>query len=429
MKLERLSPQACWLLHPAERDAYHRRQLLDLLSWAVQQVPFYRQLNLSLKDFQEAGLTEILDALPIVTKDMLRGHNPDFLASSHLPGYWSRTGGSTGEPTDIFYDQEKVRWGKQSVEFARNWWGLHSGRQRCFYIWGHSASFAPGWKGQKDRLSRPAKDLLRKRLRVDAYRMDQDSLKKYVRKLVHYQPEMIIGYTSAVYLLAQRFLDDGFEANQLARLVGIIVTSDPCYPFQADLIRQAFGAPLINEYGSVEAGGIAYSHPDGTFRVLEDRLIVETPVVTGNLSEVVLTDLSTRYQPLIRFAMADQCEAPVAMPSNGEGFRTIGKINGRVYDIVVGADGQRLHGMALSHIVNATYPEVLRYRFYQNADGHLKIELQLKPDAKVGSQMESRLCSYLHEELGSDLPIAVIYVENFSPTPSGKFRWVVSEKL
>ncbi|MBN1314034.1 MAG: phenylacetate--CoA ligase family protein [Anaerolineales bacterium] len=428
MKQDWVTPQACWQFDLSERQEYHRQKLLDILAWAVQQVPFYQRLNLPLDELRMSSLAEILGSLPIVTKDMIRGHNPEFLASTSLPGYWSRTGGSTGEPTEVFYDQDKVRWGKQSVEFARNWWGLHSGQQRCFYIWGHSASLAPGLKGWKDRLSRPVKDLLRNRLRVDAYQMDRVSLSRYIQKLIRYQPEMIIGYTSTVYSLAQQYLDEGYTAARLGGLVGVIVTADPCYPFQAELIRSAFGAPVIEEYGSVEAGAIAYSHPDGTFRVLEDRLIVETPTTDGELPEVLVTDLSTRFQPLIRFAMADRCESPISPPLAGEGFRTIGKIDGRVYDSITGMNGQRLHGMALSHIVNATYPRTVRYRFHQNVDSHLRVEIQLHPDAKVEPQSEKRLLAYLHEMLGITLPIEVLYVKDFPPSKSGKFRWVVSEK-
>ena len=119
-------------------------------------------------------------------------------------------------------------------------------------------------------------------------------------------------------------------------------------------------------------------------------------------------------------ALADACR-PLS-------FRTLGKIDGRVLDLIVGADGRRLHGVALSHIVNATYPDVLRYRFHQKADGHLKIELQLKPEAQIILEMENRLRTYLYEKLGTTLPIEVIYVNNFPPSPSGKFRWVISEK-
>lgn len=426
MQLDRVSPDACWQLSVSERDEYHRRHLLTLLEWVSREVPFYRRLQLPLDELKRLDLPAILGSLPMVTKDMIRGRNPDFLAINPLPGYWAKTGGSTGEPTEVYHDRIKCRWDRESVAFARSWWGLRLG-QRCIFVWGHGASLAPGWPGIKDRILRPLKDFLRRRIRLNAYRMDQESLSQYVREMVRFQPTMIIGYTSSVYLMAQRFLYEGLKAEQLPGLRGIIVTADPCYPFQAELIQSAFGAPVIVEYGSVEVGMIAYSHPDGTFRVLEDRFIGETPAGEGDLPEVVVTDLSSRSQPLIRFAMADQTQSPIAAPPEGAGFRTLGPIEGRILDSIVGEGGRRLHGVALSHIVNACYPGILRYLFQQGSDAQLRIELQLKPDAQKNRDSEEYLIAYLHNELGASLPMQVVYVQNFPSTPSGKFRWVVSE--
>jgi phenylacetate-CoA ligase len=248
-----------------------------------------------------------------------------------------------------------------------------------------------------------------------------------VQKLIRFQPEMIIAYTSTVYLLAQRFLMDGYNANHLNNLRGIIVSCDPCYPYQAEVIQAAFGAPIIVEYGCMEVGSIAYSHPDGTFRALEDRLIVETPMGLGGLPEVIVTDLSSFFQPLIRFAIDDNVQKSIAAPPQGIGFRTLGPIEGRVFDMVSGEGDRCLHGAALSDCVKSSYPDVLRYRFYQGADGFLRVELQLKPNARADGKLEKHLLTFLREELGSTIPIELVYVESFPQTLSGKFRMIVSE--
>jgi len=425
MRDYRITPKECWQISLEEREESHRRLLLAQLQKATRKVPFYRSLRLPLEDFHKSSLREILQALPIVTKEMIRGRNPDFLSSPLPPGHWLKTGGSTGEPTEVYHDREQLRWGKESVEFARNWWGVKTG-QKCFYIWGHSASLASGWPGRKDRLLRPAKDFLRRRLRINAYRVDQDSLKDNVRRLIKFQPQMIIGYTSTIFLIAEQFLAEGHNPALLPKLGGVIVTADPCYPFQAELIQKAFGSPVIMEYGSVEVGAIAYSHPDGTFRVLEDRLLVETPSDSSEFPEIVVTDLSSQGQPLIRFSIEDQCQSPITPPTDEQGYRLLGPIIGRVLDSISGKDGKRLHGVALSHIVNVSYPQVLRYQFFQDKYGKLKISLQLKGSTPTDSNSEGRLLSYLTNELGP-IPIEIFYVENFPPTPSGKFRWVLSE--
>lgn len=432
MEAEPYQPSAIWALSGQQRVAYQKQRLLQQLRWAVQCVPFYQGLNLNIRSLQEAHLNEILNSLPIVTKDLLRGRNPDFLSSESMSGYWSRTGGSTGEPTEIFYDRKKIKWGKASVAFARGWWGVRAG-QRCFYMWGHSASLASGWRGRKNIILRSVKDLLRNRFRVDAYRLDQGSLRRYVQKLIRIQPTMIIGYTSAIYLLAQRFQAEGYSPADLPKLRCIIVTADPCFRFQSEIIQDAFGAPLIEEYGSAEIGVIAYSHPDGSFRVLEDRLIVETPLCPDSSSgqseaySVIVTDLSARFQPLIRFDMADLCLTQISAAPDDSGFQVMGKVAGRVLDTIHGHTGQMLHGVVLSHIVNSRYPDVLRYRFYQNSNGEIQVALQLKPTKEASMFAEKHLIRYLKDKLGESIGIKIKYVDGFPETPSGKFRWVVSE--
>lgn len=419
-------PQACWQLPSTERETYHQHLLLQLLHWSVEHVPFYQRLGLSFDALKNKPARDILAYLPVITKEMLRGRNPDFLSTRIIPGHWAKTGGSTGEPLEIFYDRERVRWGKQSTAFARGWWGLRDG-DRCFYIWGHSASLAPGWKGVKDRMIRPVKDFLRNRLRVDAYRMDAASLNSYIEKMLSFNPRMIIGYSSTVYLLAQSFIQKGLSARQLPDLKGVIVTADPCYPHQAEVIRSAFHAPVIIEYGSAEAGNIAYSHPDGTFRVLEDRIIVETIEHGRDKYEILVTDLSACYQPLIRFAMQDESISGIGLPPDEKGFCTMGMVEGRVLDYITGEGGNRLHGVALSHIVNATYPAIWRYRFTQKSLTHLAVEFQLKPGGVPDFSSENRFRSYISRELGRSIHVDIQYIQDFPSSPSGKFRWVVSE--
>lgn len=426
MKMNYLSPRINWDLSQEDRQKYHKYLLLEQLHWATRNVPFYENLRLDIEYLKKMTSDEILLELPIIHKQDIKNRNTDFLSKRKLRGNWAKTGGSTGEPVEIFQDKGKIRWGKQSVAFARSWWGLKNG-QKCFYIWGHSASFASGFHGFIGKNLLPLKDFLRNRLRVNAYMMDQTSLSDNVRKILKFQPTMIIGYTSTVHMLAKRYDFEGNRPYDLHNLRGIIVTADPCYPYQREEIQKIFGVPVIQEYGSIEVGAIAYSYPDGSFRVLEDRFILETLEDKSGFYKIVVTDLSSRFQPLIRYSMDDFCDNPVEnVPGNG--YRSIGNIIGRRLDAIVGFNGKLLHGVYLSHLVNIQYPEVLRYRFYQDIEGRISLEVQLRENCKKNRYSENTIIKILTTELGDDIDVRIKYVKDFPQTPSGKFRWVVSEK-
>ena len=426
MKLNNLPPQLTWDLSHEDRQNYLKKLLLEQINWVTRNVPFYEDLRLDLDSFDKMPLGEILLELPVINKQDIKNRNTDFLSKRELPGNWTKTGGSTGEPVEIFQDKEKIRRGKQSVAFGRGWWGLKNG-QKCFYIWGHSASFVSGYKGFISKNLIPVKDFLRNRLRVNAYMMDQTSLSEYIRKILRYQPIMIIGYTSTVHMLAKRYNFEGYKPDDLRNMRGIIVTADPCYPYQKEEIQEIFGAPVILEYGSVEVGAVAYSHPDGTFRVLEDHFIIETLEDKSGLYKIVVTDLSSRFQPFIRYSMDDFCDNPIANVP-GIGYRSIGNITGRRLDAIVGCNGELLHGVYLSHMVNIQYPEVLRYRFYQDIEGYITLEVQLSENSEKNINSENMIINNLAAELGHNIDVGIKYVEDFPQTPSGKFRWVVSEK-
>jgi phenylacetate-CoA ligase len=235
-----------------------------------------------------------------------------------------------------------------------------------------------------------------------------------------------MGYTTAIYLLALEALKRG-KTKGFDRLRGVVVTSEPCYPFQKEVIAKAFGAPVIQEYGSVEFGVIAYEHPDGTIRVLEDRILVET-IPTGREAEyeILVTDLSNFSQPLIRFAIGDRTLGPISQPTDGRGFRTIGFIEGRLMDVIQSPDGRRLHGVTLSHILNS-YPQVLRYRFHQRSDASLRVELQLKGGEARNAAAEAHCRRIIEANLGPLVPVEFVYVKDFPPSTSGKFQWIISE--
>ena len=153
-------------------------------------MPFYRRLQLPLNELKRLNLPAILGSLPLVTKDMIRVvGTPIFWQSTHYRATGPKPVVQPGNQPKFTMIGLSAVGDKESVAFARSWWGLRFG-QRCIFVWGHGASLAPGWPGIKDRILRPLKDFLRRRIRLNAYRMDQESLNQYVRKMVRFQPTM-----------------------------------------------------------------------------------------------------------------------------------------------------------------------------------------------------------------------------------------------
>src|SRR5262249_49488255 len=157
-----------------------------------------------------------------------------FLSRCHGRGSWRCTGGSTGAPMPTYWPKiahlENL-WAKYRMEAS---WGLDIFDRKVF-LWGHSASFAPGLPWHVARLRQPWEDRLRNRLRLSAYRLGAQDLDGYLQRIQAFQPASLYGYSTALYLLAQRAAATAFPCPSL-RLA--ILTSEPAFPHLVATIKQ-----------------------------------------------------------------------------------------------------------------------------------------------------------------------------------------------
>ncbi|MHA1559331.1 MAG: phenylacetate--CoA ligase family protein [Alphaproteobacteria bacterium] len=127
-----------------------------------------------------------------------------------------------------------------------------------------------------------------------------DPITATVERLNRFQPTTLSGYPTAVARLAE-----AQEAGSLRIAPEYIAVGGlPLTPEDRSLIDQAFGATILNHYGSTEhlTMGIGRKDYGGTY-LFEDELIFEPD---GERSYV--TNLFNYTQPLIRYVMDDRLE-------------------------------------------------------------------------------------------------------------------------
>ena len=123
------------------------------------------------------------------------------------------------------------------------------------------------------------------------------------------QPVAVYGYPSVLGRLAHEQLAGRLRITPAS----ITSTSETLRAHQRELIGDAFGAPIVNTYGSSE-GLVGTSGPDETVLTFaSDSCIAELvddddqPVAPGTPSSAVLvTNLFNHVQPLIRYRIEDR---------------------------------------------------------------------------------------------------------------------------
>ena len=412
----------------AERETWSRRDMeafqLDRLNavWqhAAAYVPYYRELKIKADlPLHFSSLEEFQTTFPVLSKSQVRTRPQHFLSEQPRRGEWKRTGGSTGTPMSVYWASEAHLEMLRCKYRFQSMWGIDL-FDRSAFLWGHSASFAPGIAGLVARFRQPLEDRLRNRIRLSAYRLGQQDLHTYLRKLLRFRPVSVYGYSRALYLLALKAAEHGISCDSLKLF---ILAGEPAFPYLVEKIEQTFGVPAAVEYGSIECGFIAAEWPDRTLRVREDLVFVETLPREDGRYEIVVSVLYNPSFPLLRYALGDVTDAPLHCPDHG--FSTLTNVGGRNNDFIVTRSGRFLHSARFDALSKYHSPAIQGFHIQQEAQGALAMMLELNPDSAPADIDTTGLERKL-QELVEGYPATVEIVESLPQTLAGKHRIVIS---
>ena len=386
---------------------------------AIAHVPYYKKLiSRCALPPSFSSLADFKSSVPLLPRDAVKDQPLAFISEKATNGSWQRTGGSTGKPLDIYWGHDAHLEMLRAKYRLCNMWGIDI-FDRMVFLWGHGASFSPGWAGFLARIKQPVEDWLRNRLRLSAYQLGREDLHRYLRRIAAFRPVSLYGYSNAVYLLAQEALVIGFHCGSLKLS---ILTSEPLSPKIRDTVQRAFGVPAILEYGSIECGFIAGESADGTLHVREDVVFLETIGRSEGSYDIVLTVLTNPSFPLIRYHIGDVTRVPLETPSAG--FAILKTVDGRDNELLMCRTGRILHPTIVEEIFDHT-AGVRRYRVTQKADGSLVVMVELMDkQATLDAVMLSKKLSNLLE----GYPVTIDLVGEIPLLASGKHRWIVSER-
>jgi phenylacetate-CoA ligase len=371
----------------------------------------------SLRDFETI--------IPLLEKGDVRLNPKRFIADNANKLKEVRTGGSTGTPMLFFVDQNGIATSKANVLRARRWWGLNIG-DPWVRFWGHGASFAPGWRGEWDKWSRPIRNFLYNYSTISAYDMSSKRMEQYWNYIRKVKPHFLLGYASSLYIFA-RFLEEKFSSIHLPSLKVVISTSEQLYDWQREAIETVFGCKVANEYGTSEIGIIGYECSEGRLHLMDENIYVEVLPLSENegndFGEVVVTQLSNWGAPLIRYRTGDIATGISQDCPCGRTLRVLNGLGGRSHDLIITPDGRFLHGEFFTHIFDHMRG-VERFQIVQLQPDSLLIYIVNNGSGDVDEQF---LRKNISRKMGEKTTVSIEYVDSISSERSGKYRWVVSK--
>jgi len=400
------------------------RRVEDYLRQITAHVPYYRDL------FQREGLAvDDIESpadfrrIPFLTKDDVRAAGDRIVTKDPLRrGVSSNTGGSTGEPLYFFTDVAAGPMRRASAFLGLRWAGIDIGDKQAV-IWGFHLD-----RPFKERFTSAVKDYFANILYLSSFNMSEAAMERYARRLVGYKPDLILGYPSAVAQFAEFCKARRIHA---IRPRAVMSSGEKIYPHQAEVIAEIFQCPLFDRYGSNEFATVAQEcEQHRGLHLFNEYLFVEVvhesgrPAESGEVGEIVVTDLTNLYMPFLRYRTGDLAVPTARTCACGRGMPLLDRIEGRTFDAVVTADGKSAGGFFWTYLSRAV-PGIRQFQIEQRDRGGVIFRIVPGPEWKDGHKAE--LERKIKGNMGEGFSVSFDVVSEIPLTPAGKFRFISSK--
>lgn len=345
-KLQEFYEKNQWL-SKSDIKAYQLKKLQELISYAYQNVSFYKKLwdNHNVNIY--ISKIEDLEKFPIVDKAMLQEAIKNNEISKEYINrldtkeiVWQSTTGSSGKPFKFPVDINSENHKNALRRRLYKWYGID-----------YDTKWVKFWRGSyKKSLQEKIKEYLTGQYRFCIYdpkypketQLSDERIKEFIIKLNHIKPKVMDGFPSALKEIAKYILKNNIKLD--FQPLSIVTGAELLVNEDRELIAKAFNATIYNRYGGTESSIIAHeceyqAKNEHYLHIQEDRLILEL----DKNNELIFTDLTTSSLPFIRYKNGDICYIDTNYQCKcGRAFSVITSIEGRVNDLFVLPNGDKI---------------------------------------------------------------------------------------
>lgn len=249
-------------------------------------------------------------------------------------------------------------------------------------------------------------------------------LDEWIRQVKEFQPNIIIGYPSAIKILAELVEEGSVEVNA----VRVISCGEPLGASLRNYLEKCFGTQVVNFYGASESLtlGVEMNDKEGML-LFDDMNYIE--VESGVM---YLTCLYNFAQPLIRYRISDSLVLKAADEGSPYPFTRAVGLLGRNEDILWFEDGsgnkEFLHPLAIEGFC---IEGLLDYQFGQVGKDAFEMYAEISGSASeedVRMEMLGQMRQILLEKKLDYVQFYVIFVDEILPDPSTGKKPLILQK-
>lgn len=395
---------------PDELKSRNEKEFIALFRKAWKESRFYHKLycdaGIGLDDIKSL---DDIKKLPIITKDMIRDHIDDMLLIPKWKTVKNHTSGTTGNPLWVYEDWPSI-WREQAYFYCY--------RKRCGYD--YRSDVIASLRGHLDRKTDWMYVGVSKTLYLSSYNLCDNSAKLFYSLLKKYKPTAIEGYPSSLFSLAKLFEQAGYTDV----VIPVAFTSSETLDMNMrKYIERILHTQIYDHYGNTERtirleeakdhNGY-YEDPGYSINEYEDEYVITTALINTSF-------------PMIRYRVDDVINPIEKSNVLSVSDPTVLGINGRSTDCIVGKDGTRFSGAALTYFAKAI-PNIQVVQLIQPEMG--KMEVRIVPDTCFSEQDKSEVQNVVDNIFGLDnidYSIRMIKTEDLRIANNGKLSLIVSD--
>ncbi|MBT0607169.1 phenylacetate--CoA ligase family protein [Aequorivita echinoideorum] len=338
--------------------------------------------------------------------------------------YINKTSGSSGTPFIFAKDRfsHALTWAENMDRVG--WYGIDFNTHLQARFYGIPLDFF-GYR--KERL----KDFLAKRYRFPVFDLSEEKMEHFLNIFRRKKFQYINGYTSAIVYFAKFLKRKNIVLNEICPSLNYcIVTSEMLFEEDKIVLENAFGVPVVNEYGASELDLIAFTNKRGEFILNSETLFVEIldenniPVKHGKSGRVIITSLYNKAHPMIRYEIGD-----TGILAEESTFKKpiLKRLVGRTNDLAKLPSGKTVPGLSFYYVTKSIIEDdgnVKEFVVEQTALDAFKITYVSEKElvAEEIAKIENALFSYLENGLKITFERVAILIRN----NRGKLKQFVS---
>lgn len=381
-----------------------------IVDFAIRNTDYYHE-----RFGQIWGAEADIGDLPILKKDDVIQRMDDLLVrgADRQQTKIGHTGGSTGKPLAFWYDDAKhelmragmcrsyMGSGWQPGQKILNFWGARQDTQA-------GGVFGESWG-----------DFIAAEKTIPAHEFSESRLADWARFIRAYRPVLLQGYASILAELA-RFVVE----NRLAMpnsLLGVYSTAEVLNGWQRELMEQAFGCKVYNQYGSREIPNIGCECRHGKLHVFTDMVYLES-LPDGDEDRLIVTSLTNRLMPMIRYDIGDSGRLLEGDCDCGWPFPLMEMGMCRQNDLIRTRGGKTVHPSYFNRLLYGL-TQIRQYQFIQTAPD--KIVLKIASSSRLSPETVTAMIDAVRRDVDQGMAFEIAYLDEIPRTVSGKHRFVI----